>query len=269
MELGKRLNILREQVGREQAASLEETYKQSRDEGEEEETGEKSGRHEAAGNSIKQTDIVKDQTEGENNIQVKKVGHVNVSLLENEMDQDQTEHEKSETDIKSMSFNEKENSQGDNYLVTSVSDGANQKEGNTPKMILIQNQSEKSSEKNLEAVDESQYPLPDTGSKANLDFVTLKAQPTFPRNTKFSKEARNAWKRIMSGKEREMVVAEAEEGLEQQGLSRPTNEIIAADTDPRDTNSKTIKFNLNNGEHMLRSLGSSRNIRRKLPIRTT
>ena len=266
MELGKRLNILREQVGREQAASLEETYKQSRDEGEEEETGEKSGRHEAAGNSIKQTDILKDQTEGENNIQVKKVDHVNVSLLENEMDQDQTEHGESETGIKSMSFNEKENSQGDNSLVASVSAGANQKEENTSEVILSQNQPEK----NLEAVDESQYPLPDTGSKANLDFVTLKAQPTFPRNTKFSKEARNAWKRIMSGKEREMpvVAAAAEEGSEQ-GLSRPTNEVIAADPDAKDTNSKTIKFNLNNGEHMLRSLGSSRSIRRKLPIRTT
>ena len=39
LELGKRLNILREQFGREQAASLEETYKQSREGGEEEETG--------------------------------------------------------------------------------------------------------------------------------------------------------------------------------------------------------------------------------------
>ena len=267
MELGKRLNILREQVGREQAASLEETYKQSR---EGEETGEKSGRNEPAGNSIKQTDIVKEETEGENNIQAKKVGHVNVSLIENEMDQDQTEHGESETGIKSTSFNEKENSQEDNSLVTSVSAGANQKEENTSEVILSQNQPEKSSEKNLEAVDESQYPLPDTGSKANLDFVTLKAQPTFPRNTKFSKEARNAWKRIMSGKEREMpvVAAAAEEGSEQ-GLSRPTNEVIAADPDARDTNSKTIKFNLNNGEHMLTSLGSSRSIRRKLPIRTT
>ena len=63
---------------------------------------------------------------------------------------------------------------------------------------------EKSSEKNLQAVEESQYPLPDTGSKANLDFVTLRAAPTFSKNTKYSKEAKDAWKTIMNSKERKM-----------------------------------------------------------------
>merc|ERR1712150_22176 len=135
---------------------------------------------------------------------------------------------------------------------------------------------EKSSEKNLQALDESQYPLPDTGSKANLDFVTLKVAPTFPRNSKYSKEAKNAWKRIMSGKERKMPATE-------DSVSRPTNEVIAADggadaaadadagadADATNTNSDNIKLDLNKGENMLRLLGSSRNIRRKFPIRTT
>ena len=270
MELGKRLNVLREQFGREQAASLEETYKQSRDEGEEEETVErrddgKSGRNKGA--SIKQADTVKEETEREVNVQVKKVSLVDVVTPENEMDQDQAKQEKSETGVKSMSFTEKGNSQGDNSLgimrSTSKSDG-----GNTSQMILVQNHPEKSSENNLMAVDESQYPLPDSGSKANLDFVTLKAPPTFPRNTKYSKEARNAWKRIMSGKERELPASEKEESSEER-ISRPTNKVVAADADAKDTSSENIKSNLNKGEHMLRSLGSSRNIRRKLPIRTT
>ena len=274
LELGKRLNILREQFGREQAASLEETYKQSREEGDEEESGErrdddKYGGHKA---DIKHSD----ETEGDDNVQAKKVGHVNGSLInevspaESEMDQDLRAHQKSETYLKSMSFIEKENSQIDNSLAisrsTSKLDGGNQKEGNSSQMILIQNPAEKSSEKNLQAMDESQYPLPDTGSKANLDFVTLKAQPTFPRNTKYSKEAKSAWKRIMTGKERKMP--EADEDSEEE-LSRPTNGLIAANVDATSTNGGNIKLNLNKGEHMLRSLGSARNIRRKLPIRTT
>ena len=69
---------------------------------------------------------------------------------------------------------------------------------------LIASDPEKSSEKNLQAVDESQYPLPDTGSKANLDFVTLRAAPTFSKSTKYSKEAKDAWKTIMNSKERKM-----------------------------------------------------------------
>ena len=278
LELGKRLNILREQFGREQAASLEETYKQSREEGEEEESGErrdenKYGGHEA---DIKHSDNEKDETEGDDNVQAKKVGHVNESLInevspaESEMDQDLRAHQKSETGLKSMSFIEKDSSQIDNSLAisgsTSKLDGGNQKEGNSSQMILIQNPPEKSSEKNLQAMDESQYPLPDTGSKANLDFVTLKAQPTFPRNTKYSKEAKSAWKRIMTGKERKMP--EAEEDSEEE-LSRPTNGLIAANVDATNTNGGNIKLNLNKGEHMLRSLGSARNIRKKLPIRTT
>ena len=97
MELGKRLNILREQFGREQSARLEETYKQSREEGEEEETEERksgdiSGRNEVAIKhnedkgeregtgemrdrsgrnglvSTKKADTVKDEPEGENNV---------------------------------------------------------------------------------------------------------------------------------------------------------------------------------------------------------
>ena len=291
MELGKRLNILREQFGREQAASLEETYKQSREGGEEEETGrraeyksggETGGRRRAEDQSrdykaskLMQSDTVKFETEGENDFQMQKVDLVNVSPIEvvspeNEMDQDQTEHQKSETSIDSMSFPEKGNSQGNNSLAisrsTSMSHGANQKEQNMSQMILIRNRPEKSSEKNLQALDESQYPLADTGSKANLDFVTLKAAPTFPRNTKYSKEAKSAWKQIMSGKERKMPETE-------DSVSHQTNEVIAADADTdadtSNTKSENIKSNLEKGEHMLRSMGSTRNIRRKLPIRTT
>ena len=137
----------------------------------------------------------------------------------------------------------------------------------------IQNPPEISSEKNLQAADESQYPLPDTGSKANLDFVTLKAAPTFSRNTKYSKDAKNAWKRIISGNERKMP-----SGNSEQALLDSTNEVLAVDTEENNNdnnkndnnnNSENIKFDLNKGENMLRSLGSSRNIRRKLPIRAT
>ena len=139
---------------------------------------------------------------------------------------------------------------------------------------LIASDPEKSSEKNLQAVEESQYPLPDTGSKANLDFVTLRAAPTFSKNTKYSKEAKDAWKTIMNSKERKMP---AIKDL-QEPHTPATNRGIGGD-DRADANinaalnnkdsNRNIKSNLNEGENMLRSLGSSRNIRRKLPIRTT
>ena len=144
MELGKRLNILREQFGREQAASLEETYKQSREEGELEETGERRAQDQSGKDykaiKQKQSDTAKDDTEGENDFQAKKVGHVNISMInevspENEMDQDQTEQQKSETGIDSMSFTAKGKSEGENSLAvsrsTSKSNGENQREGNT------------------------------------------------------------------------------------------------------------------------------------------
>ena len=139
---------------------------------------------------------------------------------------------------------------------------------------LIASDPEKSSEKNLQAVDESQYPLPDTGSKANLDFVTLRAAPTFSKNTKYSKEAKDAWKTIMNSKERKMP---AIKNL-QEPHTPATNRGIGGD-DRADANinaalnnkdsNRNIKSNLNEGENMLRSLGSSRTIRKKLPIRTT
>ena len=138
---------------------------------------------------------------------------------------------------------------------------------------LIASDPEKSSEKNLQAVEESQYPLPDTGSKANLDFVTLRAAPTFSKNTKYSKEAKDAWKTIMNSKERKMPAVK----YVQEPHTPPTNRGVGGD-DRADVNinaannkdsNRNIKSNLNEGENMLRSLGSSKNIRRKLPIRTT
>ena len=138
---------------------------------------------------------------------------------------------------------------------------------------LIASDPEKSSEKNLQAVEESQYPLPDTGSKANLDFVTLRAAPTFSKSTKYSKEAKDAWKTIMNSKERKMPAVKKF----QEPHVPATNRGIASD-DRADANinaennkdsNRNIKSNLSEGENMLRSLGSSRNIRRKLPIRTT
>ena len=138
---------------------------------------------------------------------------------------------------------------------------------------LIASDPEKSSEKNLQAVEESQYPLPDTGSKANLDFVTLRAAPTFSKNTKYSKEAKDAWKTIMNSKERKMPAIKDF----QEPHAPATNRGIASDdradaninaANDKDSN-RNIKSDLNEGENMLRSLGSSRNIRRKLPIRTT
>ena len=138
---------------------------------------------------------------------------------------------------------------------------------------LIASDPEKSSEKNLKAVEESQYPLPDTGSKANLDFVTLRAAPTFSKNTKYSKDAKDAWKTIMNSKERKMPAVKKF----QEPHVPATNRGIASD-DRADANinaannkdsNRNIKSNLNEGENMLRSLGSSRTIRKKLPIRTT
>ena len=138
---------------------------------------------------------------------------------------------------------------------------------------LIASDPEKSSEKNLQAVEESQYPLPDTGSKANLDFVTLRAAPTFSKNTKYSKEAKDAWKTIMNSKERKMPAVQ----YLQEPRDPATNRLIGGDeradaninaANNKDSN-RNIKSNLNEGENMLRSLGSSRNIRKKLPIRTT
>ena len=138
---------------------------------------------------------------------------------------------------------------------------------------LIASDPEKSSEKNLQAVEESQYPLPDTGSKANLDFVTLRPAPTFSKSTKYSKEAKDAWKTIINSKERKIPAVKDF----QEPHIPATNGGIGGD-DRADANSnaannkdsnRNIKSNLNEGENMLRSLGSSRNIRKKLPIRTT
>ena len=295
MELGRRLNILRDQFGREQAASLEETYKQSR-EGEEEAGGAGAGDQPKVGGGDQpggrdgdqpggrdgdqpggnkavvehQSDSQKDrdEIERETDFQEKKIGHINVPTTnlvpsEDEMDQGKAEYQSA--------------SDKDNHAViigsTSNADGENRNQVNKTQKNWIQNPPEISSEKNLQAADESQYPLPDTGSKANLDFVTLKAAPTFSRNTKYSKDAKNAWKRIISGNERKMP-----SGNSEQALLDSTNEVLAVDTEENNNdnnkndnnnNSENIKFDLNKGENMLRSLGSSRNIRRKLPIRAT
>ena len=138
---------------------------------------------------------------------------------------------------------------------------------------LIASDPEKSSEKNLQAVEESQYPLPDTGSKANLDFVTLRAAPTFSKNTKYSKDAKDAWKTIMNSKERKMPTVKKFQEPHVPATNRGIAGGDRADANSNAANNKdsnrNIKSNLNEGENMLRSLGSSRNIRRKLPIRTT
>ena len=134
---------------------------------------------------------------------------------------------------------------------------------------LIASDPEKSSEKNLQAVEESQYPLPDTGSKANLDFVTLRAAPTFSKNTKYSKEAKDAWKTIMNSKERKMPAVKKFQEPHVPATNRGIGGDERADANIIKDSNRNIKSNLNEGENMLRSLGSSRNIKRKLPIRTT
>merc|ERR1712012_471501 len=128
---------------------------------------------------------------------------------------------------------------------------------------LIPSDPEKSSEKNLQAVEESQYPLPDTGSKANLDFVTLRAAPTFSKSTKYSKEAKDAWKTIMNSKERKMPTVKKFQEPHVPATNRGIAGGDRADANSNAANNKdsnrNIKSNLNEGENMLRSLGSSRN----------
>ena len=277
--VGSRFELLRQSLfdniinASTQAASLEETYKQSREEAEdggdggerrgqggEEQAreGHGGGEQTPGGQPDRSADMRLDAEEGRQETEGETISQGNKVVTEKQS---------------AVIENKNEQSLASTTSSKSLDIANTSKQVHASQENLIASDPEKSSEKNLQAVEESQYPLPDTGSKANLDFVTLRAAPTFSKNTKYSKEAKDAWKTIMNSKERKMPAVKKF----QEPHVPATNRGIASD-DRADANinaennkdsNRNIKSNLNEGENMLRSLGSSRTIRKKLPIRTT
>ena len=225
MELGKRLNLLREQFGREQAASLEETYKQSWEEG---------------GSEAK-----KNNTQSAS----KKVINTSIQDAEEQKKSKNKDYDLSENNIK------KEASTSEPYPAVTgapakAADLVGQEEG------------------------ESQYPLPDSGVSGrnstlvfDQDTSGMDTNRTF---TGFIKKAKNNWKKVDNTRERKLKtkLRNLQVKSTQPVIPKAINQSNEAQSKEDQNTDSDIELNIAKGEQMLQYLGTSRKLRKKLPLRT-